>query len=211
MSFPTHLPQAAIDPVVAVLLPLILPALRNDKDAASSLIRAVLVEYQPRTIQELQRAGEIIGLRLNTLNALAEAGQQAEFPERVAAARRAACSLSRATMQAERRYEALPREPLPEAGDPAAISLAETSSPPEPQPVQTEPPPVEASPAAVAEAGYNIAVHRLNLLKAHYKGAPPPHSKAAQDIQAQQRLVNMARIKLQQARQSHAVPATAAT
>jgi outer membrane protein TolC len=53
---------------------------------------------------------------------------------------------------------------------------------------------------ATAEAKLASATKLLNLMKAHHKGAPPPHSSAAQQIQAQQRVVETARLKLEQAR-----------
>ena len=87
---------------------------------------------------------------------------------------------------------------------------------------ETGPPEVGSSPVVPADAGlaeaasdgivasaepipeqaaYSSAVKLLELMKAHHKGAPPPHSQAAQQIQAQQRIVGTARLKLEQARQ----------
>ncbi|MBS0640415.1 MAG: hypothetical protein JSS43_11120, partial [Proteobacteria bacterium] len=63
----------------------------------------------------------------------------------------------------------------------------------------------DADVVAVLEAAHAAARVRLEQMKASYKGAPPPHSKAAQDIQRQQRVVDAARLKLVQARQNLAV------
>jgi len=41
-------------------------------------------------------------------------------------------------------------------------------------------------------------------MKAHHKGAPPPYSKAAQDIRTQQRVVDSTRMALAQARRCEA-------
>src|SRR3954471_11842425 len=62
MSPSTHVPQSAIDLVVAVLVRLILSGLGDDVERARSLALSMLAEYRPRTISELHRAGEIIGL-----------------------------------------------------------------------------------------------------------------------------------------------------
>ncbi len=131
-----------------------------------------------------------------------------------------ACSLSRSGHQAQRRLNELQRcraragrreeaEPAPEASAPAA-------TPAQPVPAPTAPPEPPPSPAstpesdiAQAETRLQSAVKLLNMMKAHHKGAPPPHSAAAQQIQAQQRSVEtVAWLKLQQARQA-AEPAQA--
>ena len=49
------------------------------------------------------------------------------------------------------------------------------------------------------EATFATAEARLNLMKARYKGAPPPHSQAAQQMRAQERVVETARMKVKQA------------
>jgi hypothetical protein len=72
--------------------------------------------------------------------------------------------------------------------------VAETSTQPDPAPADV----------AQAEATYNVAVDLLNLMKARHKGAPPGHSQAAQQIQAQQRIADVARMKLRDARRRQA-------
>ena len=89
----------------------------------------------------------------------------------------------------------------------AAQSQAAPTGPAQTAPAQTLPaqttkPPVEPvtshaeSALSQAECGYVDALTQLNLMKARYKGAPPPHSQAAQQIQSQRRIVDTARMKL---------------
>jgi hypothetical protein len=53
---------------------------------------------------------------------------------------------------------------------------------------------------AAAETACAQAEQRLGEMKARYKGAPPSHSQAAQQIRAQERVLGTARMKLSQAR-----------
>ncbi len=78
---------------------------------------------------------------------------------------------------------------------PAAHAPASPEPPAQPLPDETAPGDVPTAEAALAKA-----TKLLNLMQAHHKGAPPPHSSAAQQIQAQQRVVETARLKLEQAR-----------
>jgi hypothetical protein len=262
MTLSPTLPQSAVDLVVAMLVRLILPALAGDTGAAKALALAMLAEYQPQTIRELRLAAEIVGLSLESLNALVESAQPGVPAERLATSRRWACSLSRTGYQAQRRLDTLqrarqggsasalasdiavtapraalpsaqPRTSLPQA---AALQLpqAPPHGPPQPQasrPVvgdaqQTQAHPAQAagkspqsqppqsqpalseSPLSQAEGTYIVALAHLNFMKARHKGAPPPHSQAAQQIQAQQRIVDAARMKLELLRKQmqHAAP-----
>jgi hypothetical protein len=120
-----------------------------------------------------------------------------------------ACSLSRSGHQAQRRLNELQRTPRagrredpPEQAAPAATPAYPTPASvaePEPPPAAETAPP---SDLAQAEAKLRSAVKLLNLMQGQHKGAPPPHSQAAQQIQAQQRSVETARLTLQQARQA---------
>jgi hypothetical protein len=78
---------------------------------------------------------------------------------------------------------------------------------PQSQPPQSQPALFE-SPLSQAEGTYIVALAHLNFMKARHKGAPPPHSQAAQQIQAQQRIVDAARMKLELLRKQmqHAAP-----
>jgi hypothetical protein len=58
-----------------------------------------------------------------------------------------------------------------------------------------------------ARATYADAAARLAVMQSRYKGAPPPHSQAAQQIQAQLRVVNAARLRAEQVRQRHTAAA----
>ena len=187
MSALANLPQRAIELVVTLLLPILLPHTGNDVDAATNLALDMLAEYNPTSIQELRAAGKIIGLSLECLQSLAEAAEPGLSPARVATLRRSACTLSRAEQQAEKALKEV-RNNRP-AEQPRA--------PQEPAQINDEPtvPGTDSE-----EKAYNSAVKLLSLMKAHHKGAPPPHSQAAQQIQAQQRVVDTARMKLEQTR-----------
>jgi hypothetical protein len=269
MTLSPTLPQSAVDLVVAMLVRLILPALAGDAEAAKALALAMLAEYQPQTIRELRLASEIVGLSLDSLNALVESAQPGVPAERLATSRRWACSLSRTGYQAQRRLDTLqrarhggsasalasdiavtaPRAALPSAQ--AQTSVPQTAplmpsqpeapphGPPQPQashpavghtrPTQAQPaqdlgrsplpeqsqapqpqpqPALSESPLSQAEGTYVVALAHLNFMKARHKGAPPPHSQAAQQIQAQQRVVDAARMKLELLRKQmqHAAP-----
>ncbi|HVZ09849.1 hypothetical protein [Rhodopila sp.] len=67
-----------------------------------------------------------------------------------------------------------------------------------------------ASALARAEAMAAAAEHLLTTMKARYKGAPSPHSPAAQQIRAQQRIVDTTRMKLAQLRRQARQNATSA-
>ncbi|MFO1027607.1 MAG: hypothetical protein U1E70_20710 [Acetobacteraceae bacterium] len=221
MRLATSLPASAIDMVVGFLLPLILPATGGDIAAATALALDRLAEYRPRTARELDLAGEALGYSLKARAMLAQSAG-ADLPaDKVDNALKWACSLSRASHQAQRRLDLLQRAPRALSPDDATAGTpAEEVPASAPAPLQASPPAevttaVPASPAASApapascapasavaeaEAAYALAAARLEVLQSHYKGAPPPHTKAAQQIQAQQRLVNAARMKVQAAR-----------
>ncbi|MBS0641652.1 MAG: hypothetical protein JSS43_17455, partial [Proteobacteria bacterium] len=139
-----------------------------------------------------------------------------ELDERVTAMAEAAMAEYRAAV-AERRAAEAAAQAAAEAADPVAPAEAaaeDNDVPAAPEADATAdaaaatPPDVAAATAledadvvAVLEAAHAAARVRLEQMKASYKGAPPPHSKAAQDIQRQQRVVDAARLKLAQARQ----------
>ena len=61
----------------------------------------------------------------------------------------------------------------------------------------------EATVAAAATA-FTAAAPALHAMKSRFKGAPPPHSQAAQQIRIQERVVATARLKLEQSRAQQA-------
>ena len=229
MSF--SFPVSAIDVALSLLLPLILPPLNYDEDAARSLALHMLAEYNPRTARDLRLATEAIGFSLRSLMILGESVEPGIKTEALDITLKWATSLSRSSHQAQRRLTEFQRaartSPAPEPD-----SHPEPNAHPEPAGTQAQPPtcepadhaePASAAPApmppgepaapartpvaepetpdlATAEARLASATKLLNLMKAHHKGAPPPHSSAAQQIQAQQRVVETARLKLEQAR-----------
>ena len=202
MTALANFPQAALNLVLTMLLPLLLPATGDNLEAATHLALTMLAEYQPRTIQELRAAAKLIGLSLQTLQTLAEAAEPDLSPTRLATLRRSACLLSRSELQAQKALHDLQRaRPADAHPQPQPQPHPQAARQPEPAP-QPEP----AETASPEENAYNAALKLLNQMKSHHKGAPPPHSSAAQQIQAQQRVVDTARMKLEQARRLHAGP-----
>lgn len=211
-------PAAGVDMAVALLLPLLLAATGGDATDARALALRSLQDYRPQTVQELAIAAEAIGHGLKSLTLLAQSADPGLIPQKADIAVRRACSLSRAGHQAQRRLEALQRARRSAAPDEhtqavvAAHSQAvqpDEIAPPvlEPQPAaETEPVPLTALPTDVAEAEATLASAEklLGLMKARVKGALPPHSKAVQRIQDQQRVVETARLRLRLARKTEA-------
>ncbi|MBS0641085.1 MAG: hypothetical protein U1E70_20955 [Acetobacteraceae bacterium] len=226
MSHTTDLPQAAIDFVIGLLLPILLPALAGDAETARAIATRTLAEYEPRSMRELQLAGEAAGFSLKTLVLLAQSSDPAMPAERQEGLMKLATALSRSGQSAQRKLELLRRarraasanEPAPDATpspvemrvDAAAdLEIAESYVQPPEQPADAPAEPAPSPDLAQAELAYHAAAAQLTLMKARFKGAPPPHSQAAQQIKAQQRIVDMARLKLDQARR-RPVPAVQA-
>ncbi len=203
------LPAAAFDLALSFLLPLILPALNNDTVAARALALHMIGEYDPQSARELRLATEAIGFSLKSLTVLAESAEPAITADKLDITLKWACSLSRSSHQAQRRLTEFQRAartaPEPAQSESATKSAAAHQEPPTPGP-QPETPTTDIATTdiATAEAKLASATKLLTLMKAHHKGAPPPHSSAAQQIQAQQRQVENARLKLEQARRHHA-------
>ncbi|MFL5287883.1 MAG: hypothetical protein ACJ8AW_44680 [Rhodopila sp.] len=219
----------AVDFIIALLLPLILPKLGNP-DAARALALRLLASHNPTNERDLQLTAEAIGFSIRTMVALGEAADPEAAPDRQDAALRRASSLSRSGLQvhrcliAQRREQdsarkpaaphfqypfpiaplrEAPSEPLLAEPPPAETATPPAADPPPPAPeaaAQAEPAPPELLSVRHAEAKLRSAQKLLELMKAHHKGAPPPHTRAAQDIQAQQRAVDAARMALAQAR-----------
>ena len=139
-----------------------------------------------------------------------------------------ACRLAQTGSRAQRRLDELQRPKRPQhraavrteqaAPEPAAPEPAVAASAASPAIAEAvaadEAAPAKAAPllpdVTEAEKALKSAEKLLRLMKAHWKGAPPPHSPAAQQIQAQERAVNMARMTLAQARKRQADAARAA-
>jgi hypothetical protein len=169
----------------------------------------MLGEYQPETVRELRLAGEAIGLSLHSLAAFSESAEPGITADQLATARRWSCSLSRAGSAAHRCLDQLQRARRAGQPDgPEADVDARDTAPPQQGP-GAAPPVVAAQPEpdlAQAEATVASAATRLHAMKSRFKGAPPPHSQAAQQIRAQERVAATARLKLEQARAQHARP-----
>ncbi len=213
MSLSATLPTAALDVALSFLLPLILPALGNDAAAARALVLHMVAEYDPQSVRELRLAAEAIGFSLKSLTVLAESAEPDIAAGRLDVTLKWASSLSRSSHQAQRRLTEVQRAartaPAPEPPylEPATETaptetVAAEPAPPAPAP---QPEPDTAIPdVAKAEDALASATKLLTLMKAHHKGAPPPHIGAAQQIQAQQRVAETARLKLEQARRLQA-------
>lgn len=217
MRHATDLPQAAIDFVIGLLLPILLPALAGDTETARAIAVRTVAEYEPRSMRELHLAGEAAGFSLKTLVLLAQSSDPAVPAERQEALMKLATALSRSGQSAQRKLELLRRarrtasaeEPAPEAtlspvemrvdaADDMEIAASDVQ-PPE-QSAGAPAGPAPSPDLAQAEPAYHAAAAQLTLMRARFKGAPPPHSQSAQQIKAQQRIVDMARLKLEQAR-----------
>lgn len=239
MPISATLPPAAVDMVIAFLLPLILPAIGGDEVIGRRLAEHMLGEYRPASVEELRYAGEAVIFNLKTLSVVAQSAGGAEAAVKQDPVLRFASGLSRSGHQARSLLDRLRRErsalafpaapadmegdrpdpidPDPDAGR-ALVDVAapELSAEPSAEPLAERDagthgasPEVAADPAAEelrqAEKSYASASKLLTLMNAHHKGAPPPHSQAAQQIEAQRRVVDAARMKLAQLRRRHAL------
>ena len=222
MSFPATIPTAAIEFVLCMLLPVLLPGLGGDNAAARALAIELLAEQGPRTAHELRLAAEAIGQSLKGLAMLADSAAPDIAPAQLERSLKWATRLARAGHQAQARLDTLQRAPHAERFSPPNLDIAAAMDPDDtaltphvddPGSVGvTEPPPAPAPETDIgkAEATLRTAEKLLGLMKARWKGAPPPHSKAAQDIRQQRRLVDTARMALAQARRRvAALPADA--
>ncbi len=221
MSSFAHIPAALVEFVVGFVTPMLMRGPEAEPRAARAMALRLLADYNPRTGRELRLAGEAILFGLEGLAVLGSSGINASNQEERFGAAKWACSLARMGHQAQKRLDALRQDPPvrePSAEDAGAAPEA-AGMPPEPVAADAAPPPGNAGapedgggsrPTATgtaglpgiadAEAKLKSAEKLLNLMKAYHKGAPPPHSEAAQDIAAQQRVVDLARMTLAQAR-----------
>ena len=224
MTFPSTISTTAIEYVIGCLLPLLMAGLGGDEPAARALAVELLASHNPQTPHELRLAGNAVGLSLQGLAKLADSAAPGITSEKQDVALKWACSLSRAGQATERRLEEIQRvrraEARSELPKPPAVAEVAPATPIPCPPIPCPPPPAatvfqppapgssaattDTAPAlpnaAYAEAKLQSAEKLLGLMQAHHKGAPPPHSKAAQDIQQQKRVVEMARMNLAQAR-----------
>ena len=215
MSQSRNLPATAIDSVLAFLLPLILPTLNDDHTAARDLALTMLAEYHPASVRELRLAAEAIGFSLQSLAFLAQSAAPDSPPYQREADAKSACTLNRSSHQSQRRLTEIQRDARMASPSEPLTTAPSQPAPPPPSPSQPGPSQPDPSPdtppltVAAAEAQLTAATKLLNLMQAHAPN-PPPHSPLAQQIQAQQRVVQTARMKLQQARRQHANPSTGA-
>jgi hypothetical protein len=208
MSAFEHLPAAAVDVAIALLLPLLLPFLGGDVAAAQGLARQMLFAYGPDTERELQLAGEAAAYHLKGLTLLSKSAGPDLATAAMDGMLRRACGLTRLGHQAQHRLDqlrGLRRMAAARAAsaDDAPAAEAEAAQPPADvtpaaaMPEQTDLPMDEVVEAAAVLAS---AEATLTQMKGRWKGAPPAHSPAGQQIKQQQRVVELARMKLGQAR-----------
>jgi len=236
MSLAASNPASVVNLVIGFLLPLLLPTVGGDREAARLLALDLLASYNPQGPRELNLAGEAIAHSLKAFAMLVRSAESDIAAETLENSLKWACSLSRSSHQAQRRLEALQRarhqalKAGAKARAAATVLATNAGAPPEPiaSPPEPSAPPPDAAPApmttvrkaagpvtsppdlAQAQAELFLAEQQLALMKARWKGAPQPHTQAGQQIQAQQRIVNTARLQLEQARRSQAEPRRAA-
>src|SRR5690348_4373814 len=145
MSLPASIATEAVDFILALLLPLILPKL-SDPDKARATALRMLNAHSPQDERELQLAAEAVAFSIRTMAVLGEAAHPDTPPERRDAAQRLGNSLSRSglavqrclgTLQRERRnarrvpppftFSPLPADPF--AGLPIMAQPAESPAP----------------------------------------------------------------------------------
>jgi hypothetical protein len=220
---------AVVDMVIGFLLPLLLPGAGGNVQAATAVVLELLAGHQPQTARELRLAGEAVAYSLKGLAMLGKASEPGISTEVMDSSLKWACTLARSGHQAQRRLDELQRigrpaarrqdpaaEPGPGPKSPAAAELiaagpAPSAAAPGPEPASSDvaqpgviQPEVTQADTIQAEAAFAKAEKLLVLMKAHHKGAPPPHSQAAQQIAAQHRAVEAARLVLAQARRRSA-------
>lgn len=110
MSFPTTIPQAILDTVLARLALLFLSGTAGDLDVARSAARQMLAGYHVRNEQELCLAAQIVGFGLHALEALAQASDPATPPNKVQQLRSTSVRLSGAEHRAQRQLDRLRRD-----------------------------------------------------------------------------------------------------
>jgi hypothetical protein len=229
MSLATQFP-ALLEMFVSFLLPLLLPAAGGDHAAARAAALELLAEYHPRTARELDLAAEAVANSLKSLTMLAQSAEPGLSQAALNDTLKWATSLSREGHRAQRRLDQMQRARRAAAKgelaaqiesaslvEPAAlletVAIPAVADLPQIAPdatltdvTQTEATPVDpAQPEpAPAETALARAEKLLALMKAHHKGAPAPHTKAAQQIRDQQRVVDAARLTLAQARRRQA-------
>jgi hypothetical protein len=206
MSLPTQFP-ALLEMFVSFLLPLLLPAAGGDHATARAAALDLLAEYNPQTARELDLAAEAIANSLKSLTMLAQSAEPGLSQKALSDTLKWATSLSREGHRAQRRLDQMQRArragEKAERATPTNIRLpADTIAAPEAPETRAEADVTQAQPTDVAQADAALtrAEKLLALMKAHHKGAPAPHTKAAQQIRDQQRVVDAARLTLAQAR-----------
>jgi hypothetical protein len=136
MSFPTTLPVAILETILARLATLFLIGANGDSIAARQAASHMLNAYHPETEDELRLAANIICFSFQALEALAQAAAPDLSLTRILRLRGGAVSLSRESAKAERRLGQLQQARQHPIQAPSAEIQPEPS---QPEPAQPEP------------------------------------------------------------------------
>ena len=136
MSFPTTLPAAILETILARLAALFLIGANGDSTAARHAASHMLAAYHPETEDELRLAANIICFSFQALEALAQAAAPDISLTRILRLRGGAVSLSRESAKAERRLAQLQKARQQPVQAPSAEIQPETS---QPEPAQPNP------------------------------------------------------------------------
>src|SRR4051794_28513829 len=109
MSFPISISAAAIELVLGLLLPVLLPGLGANRVSARALALDLLAEHQPQTARELCLAGEAIGHRLKGMAMIAQSFEPGIADARLEMSLKWATRLARTGHHAEAHLAALQR------------------------------------------------------------------------------------------------------
>jgi hypothetical protein len=137
VSFPTTLPAAILETILARLATLFLIGASGDSIAARQAASHMLAAYRPETEDELRLAANIICFSFQALEALAQAAAPDLSLTRILRLRGGAVSLSRESAKAERRLGQLQKARQQPIQAPSAEIQPETS-PPEPAQPQSK-------------------------------------------------------------------------
>jgi hypothetical protein len=136
VSFPTTLPAAILETILARLATLFLIGASGDSIAARQAASHMLAAYRPETEDELRLAANIICFSFQALEALSQAAAPDISLTRILRLRGGAVSLSRESAKAERRLGQLQQARQQPIQAPSAEIQPETS---QPEPAQPNP------------------------------------------------------------------------
>ncbi|MBS0641279.1 MAG: hypothetical protein JSS43_15500 [Proteobacteria bacterium] len=150
MSTTPVIPAAIIETVLALIMPLILPGVDNDREVARATAWHMIGDYKPRTAEEFRLAGQIVSFSLQSIVALADATKPDLSVNQICRYRASAVSLKRAEVAAQRQLDALRKAaPQDSKAEPDLAAVGDTPAAPAVEP--DAPPPGDPDVAAAAE------------------------------------------------------------